>query len=70
MSRAVEFHPKLTESEKQELLAEAGALCGVGWWKLWCAARYGEGPLPNHYAHVASLCGWPVDGMEGDACDV
>ena len=51
-----------------DLLAQAGAVCGVSWWTLWCATRYGEGPLPPHYAHVASRCGWPVAGREGEAC--
>jgi hypothetical protein len=42
------------------VICYAGALFNVSWWALWCATKYGEGPLPQHYAHVAQVCGWPV----------
>lgn len=64
----MEFRPELSEAEKLDLLAQAGAVCGVSWWTLWCATRYGEWPLPPHYAHVAARCGWPVAGREGETC--
>lgn len=60
----MEFHVQLTEAEKMDLLAQAAAVCHVPWWPLWCKTKYGEGPLPPHYGHVASHCGWPVEDQQ------